>query len=313
MNFWSGGAVHSANVKEHFARGVPFASQTKTKATWCLWGQGLFQTSAIQTYCSPWKMATPFHENRVHHWMPCLFHVWPNITEGTWNTEICTRHPQRPTITIDSWWLTTLHQLKMHGVWDMKIHELIWASSHIFKYRQTPIKLKPQVYIWSFTFIWLACEVTMKFNQKTNKSNQIYTDCLRWIWWIGCTQLLSFFSGLKAIGSVTVQNLQRITSVTNLDVSKSDIHNISAISDTPPKRILSSRKHHSWGCDRFLEPSLRKLSQNKKIVFHKDPQRQPAPTKTDHVYTGHLPWTCPTPLALRPPQGCKTWNQEWCA
>ena len=93
--FLSSGAVHSANVKEHFAQGVPLASQTNLQ--YCACGaRAYFRLLLTKRVVPHGKMATPFHENRVHHWMPCLFHVWPNITGSTWKTEICTRRSQRP-------------------------------------------------------------------------------------------------------------------------------------------------------------------------------------------------------------------------
>ena len=191
-------------------------------------------------------MATPFHENRVHHWMPCLFHVLPNITGSTWNTEICTRRSQSPTIIIDSWWLTTLHQLKMHHLKRLK---KIWFHVCIFPYRVQANTNKIEttsISNWSFTFFWLACKVTMKFHEKTKKSNSY----LCWIWWIRCGQLLSFLAASRRLVVFSEPNLQRIT--INCDksghIKKWHSQHWCNSSDTSQKkRLLLHRKNHSWG------------------------------------------------------------------
>ena len=102
-----------------------------------------------------------------------------------------------PTIIIDSWWLTTLHQLKMHHLKKIKN---IWFHLCIFPYRvqANTNKIETTSISLIIRLLLVGLQGHNEIQQKTKKSK----GCLCWIWWIGYGQLLSFFGGLKAIGSV---------------------------------------------------------------------------------------------------------------
>lgn len=97
--------------------------------------------------------------------------------------------------------------------------------------------------------------------------------------------------------------------MTNLDISKSDIHNIGAIIVTPPKKAVGfTPKEPFLGLRSLLQSRL----QNTWIVFL---QGKPAPkNKTDHVYIQIIPGTsrerAQRPLRSGLSKAVKTWNQD---